>query len=240
MLAPLVAVIVFLALYPQLALHRSEGSVDRAIARAQLYERRWLNARRLPSAEVQRLEAGAQRTADKHGERVRRVSRDLRWPIELAPLLATTHLKGPHVDFAGLSPLIALLGGAVVVLLVGLVGSRWVRARLRPGAEPRGARRSARPDDLAVERGQVDRLGRASHRRPVARLNLVLIVGGPARSLLAWRSLAAHEAAHGEFHALLLTSIGGMSLLAPPRTRSPCSSASSCCRSRCTCCARPK
>ena len=32
--------------------------------------------------------------------------------------------------------------------------------------------------------------------------------------LLAWRSLAAREAAHGEFHALLLTSIAGMSLLA--------------------------
>ena len=32
--------------------------------------------------------------------------------------------------------------------------------------------------------------------------------------LLAWRSRAAHEAAHGEFHALLLTSIGGMSVLA--------------------------
>ena len=32
--------------------------------------------------------------------------------------------------------------------------------------------------------------------------------------LLAWRSLAAREAAHGECHALLLTSIGGMSLLA--------------------------
>ena len=32
---PLVAVIVFLALYPQLALHRSEGSVKAAVARAQ-------------------------------------------------------------------------------------------------------------------------------------------------------------------------------------------------------------
>ena len=31
--------------------------------------------------------------------------------------------------------------------------------------------------------------------------------------VLAWRSLAAREAAHGEFHALLLTSIAGMSLL---------------------------
>jgi NADH-quinone oxidoreductase subunit N len=32
--------------------------------------------------------------------------------------------------------------------------------------------------------------------------------------LLAWRSLAAQEAAHGEFHALLLTSIAGMFVLA--------------------------
>ena len=35
MLVPLVAVIVFLAVYPQLALHRSEGSVKSAVARAQ-------------------------------------------------------------------------------------------------------------------------------------------------------------------------------------------------------------
>ena len=37
------------------------------------------------------------------------------------PLLATAHLKGPHVDFAALSPLIALLGGSIVVLMVGLL-----------------------------------------------------------------------------------------------------------------------
>src|SRR4029077_1372042 len=49
-----------------------------------------------------------------------------------ALLLATAHLKGPHVDFAGLSPLIALLGGATVVLLAGLLGPRWVRAQLVP------------------------------------------------------------------------------------------------------------
>ena len=36
----------------------------------------------------------------------------------MSTVLAT--LKGPHVNFAGLSPLIALLGGAAIVLLVGL------------------------------------------------------------------------------------------------------------------------
>jgi len=126
---------------------------------------------------------------------------------------AATHLKGPHVDFAGLSPLIALLGGATIVLLVGLLGSRWVRAQLVPAlsigalatslgltiwqwnAEKSIVSGALRIDDLALV------------------LNLVLIAGGICTVLLAWRSLAAREAAHGEFHALLLTSIGGMSML---------------------------
>ena len=78
----------------------------------------------------------------------------------VATLLADRrHLNGPHIDFAALSPLIALLGGAVVVLLVGLLGSRWVREQARAGADAWS--RSARAlgaDDLAVERRQVDRL----------------------------------------------------------------------------------
>jgi NADH-quinone oxidoreductase subunit N len=132
----------------------------------------------------------------------------------MTALLATSHLKGPHVDFAGLSPLIALLGGATVVLLVGLIGSQWVRAQVVPAltlvalaaglgvtiwqwnAQKSIVSGALRIDDLALT------------------LNLVLIAGGAFTVLLAWRSLAAREAAHGEWHALLLTSIGGMSLLA--------------------------
>lgn len=127
-------------------------------------------------------------------------------------VLAT--FKGPHVDFAGLSPLIALLGGAIVVLLVGLLGSRRVRAQLVPaltlgalagtlgltiwqwGEEKSILAGALRIDDLSLV------------------LTMILALGGAATVLLAWRSQAAREAAHGEFHALLLTSIGGMSLLA--------------------------
>ena len=47
-------------------------------------------------------------------------------------VLATATLKGPHVDFAGLSPLIALLGGAAVVLLVGLLGRKAAREQVVP------------------------------------------------------------------------------------------------------------
>jgi NADH-quinone oxidoreductase subunit N len=131
-----------------------------------------------------------------------------------SPTVATTHLKGPHVDFAGLSPLIALLGGAVIVLMVGLLGSRWIRSQVVPtlslvalgaalgltiwqwNANKSIVSGALRVDDLSLA------------------LNLILIAGGACTVLLAWRSLAAHEAAHGEFHALLLTSVGGMSVLA--------------------------
>jgi NADH-quinone oxidoreductase subunit N len=130
----------------------------------------------------------------------------------MIPLLAT--LKGPHVDFAGLSPVLALLGGAIVVLLVGLLGSRRVRTRVVPAlslvvlAAALGLSiwqyGEAKP--LVAGALRLDELSMT--------LNLILIAGGTATVLLAWRSLAAREAGHGEFHALLLTSIGGMSLLA--------------------------
>ena len=131
-----------------------------------------------------------------------------------SPAVATTHLKGPHVDFAGLSPLIALLGGAVVVLLVGLLGRREAREQAVPtislvvlgaalgltlwqwNAQKSIVAGALRIDDLSLV------------------LNLILISGGAATVLLAWRSIAARDTAHGEWHALLLTSIGGMSLLA--------------------------
>jgi len=132
----------------------------------------------------------------------------------MTPLLATATLKGPHVDFAGLSPLIALLGGAAVVLLVGLLGQKAAREQAVPtlslvalaaslgltiwqwGEEKSILAGALRIDDLALV------------------LNMILIAGGAATVLLAWRSRAAESTAHGEWHALLLTSIGGMFLLA--------------------------
>ncbi len=128
--------------------------------------------------------------------------------------IATTYLKGPHVDFAGLSPLIALLGGAVVVLMVGLAGSRRVREHVVPALSlvslgtATGLVIWQFNQDKSILSGAlaVDRLSLV--------LNLILIAGGACTVLLAWRSEAAREAAHGEFHTLLLSSIAGMSLLA--------------------------
>ena len=132
----------------------------------------------------------------------------------LTHTLATTHLKGPPIDFAGLSPLIALLGGAVVVLIVGMLRPRWVRAQLVPTLSL-GALGAAlgltiwqwnSSKSIVSAELRIDDLSLA--------LNLILIAGAACAVLLAWRSRAAHEAAHGEFHALLLTSVAGMSVLA--------------------------
>ncbi|HEX4838383.1 MAG TPA: proton-conducting transporter membrane subunit, partial [Solirubrobacteraceae bacterium] len=141
-------------------------------------------------------------------------------------ILATAHLKGPHVDFAALSPLLVIFGGAIVVLLAGLLGSRRVRGPttgFAGGAVDRQLVPALALTALAAALGltiwrwntpasivsgalRIDRLSLV--------LNLILIGGGIAAVLLAWRSQAAREASHGELHALLLTTIGGMALLA--------------------------
>jgi NADH-quinone oxidoreductase subunit N len=132
----------------------------------------------------------------------------------MTTILATADLKGPHVDFAGLSPLIALLGGAVLVLIVGLARSRFVRSHVVP-ALSLGALGAAAGlsiwqwnEHKSIVSGalRIDDLSLV--------LNLILVTGAAFAVLLAWRSLAAREAAHGEFHALLLSAVAGMSLLA--------------------------
>ena len=40
--------------------------------------------------------------------------------------------RAPYVDWAGLSPLVALLGGACLVLLVGLLRPRAIREHVVP------------------------------------------------------------------------------------------------------------
>jgi NADH-quinone oxidoreductase subunit N len=131
-----------------------------------------------------------------------------------ASLLASVHLKGPYVDFAALSPLIALLGGATVVLLVGLLGSRWIRAQVVPALSLLAL---AAGLGLTIWQWNADRSivsGALRIDDLALTLTLLLLAGGACTVLLAWRSLAAREAAHGEFHALLLSSLAGMSLLA--------------------------
>jgi NADH-quinone oxidoreductase subunit N len=121
--------------------------------------------------------------------------------------------KGPHIDWAGLSPLLALLGTATLVLLVGLLRPRVVREVLVPllafagfgAAIGLGIWQYGEQKDLISAALRLDDLTTV--------LSFVFCTGGAAAVLLSWRAVAPREAAHGEYYALLLTSTGGMWVL---------------------------
>lgn len=122
--------------------------------------------------------------------------------------------KGPDIDWAGLSPLIALLVGAVVVLMTGLMRGRFAREQVVPFLSL-----STLCATLGLTIWQLDETGdliagalRLDGLSTV--LTLIFCAAGIATVLLSWRALAPRESAHGEFHSLLLTSIAGMVVLA--------------------------
>jgi NADH-quinone oxidoreductase subunit N len=123
-------------------------------------------------------------------------------------------VQGPHIDWAGLSPIVALAAGGVVVLLVGLLRSPVVRRGVVPGLTlvtlatalgltiwQWGERKSIISGALVVDDLALF-------------LNLVFIVGAAAAVVLLLRDSSPEEAGHGEHHALLLTAVMGMSVLA--------------------------
>ena len=121
--------------------------------------------------------------------------------------------KGPHIDWAGLSPLLALLGAATLVLLIGLLRPRAVREVLVPllalagflAAIGLGIWQMGEPKDLIAGALRLDDL--------TIVLSFVFSAGGAAAVLLSWRAVAPREAAHGEYFALMLTSAAGMWVL---------------------------
>ena len=127
--------------------------------------------------------------------------------------LAAESVKGPHIDWAAISPLAALTVGACIVLLVGLARSSFIRTQAVPFLTL---------VTLGVTAGcviwQWD-----DHTAVIARamwidnltltLTMVFVVGAMAAVLLSWRSLAAREAGEGEFFFLLLMSVLGMVVL---------------------------
>ncbi len=122
-------------------------------------------------------------------------------------------LKGPYIDVAALSPLLALGGGAIVVLLTGLLRPRFVREGVVPvftlialgaalglsiwqwDANTSIIAGALRVDDLALA------------------LTGIFVVAAMLTVVLSWRAVAPREASHGEFYAMLLTSAAGMSVL---------------------------
>ncbi|HEV8151803.1 MAG TPA: NADH-quinone oxidoreductase subunit N [Solirubrobacteraceae bacterium] len=121
--------------------------------------------------------------------------------------------KGPHIDWAGLSPLVALLAGAIVVLMTGLLRSRFVREQIVPGlalvttltAIGLGIWQWGEEKDLIAGALRLDDL--------TLMLTFVFCTGAAASILLSWRAQAPREAAHGEYYSLVLSAAAGMFVL---------------------------
>jgi NADH-quinone oxidoreductase subunit N len=123
----------------------------------------------------------------------------------------------PHVDYAGLSPVIALTAGVVAVLVAGVLSERRQRAVVSAlSLTALGAAAGlciwqwGERKDLVAGALRLDELGLAAA--------LIAILAAAVVVPLSWREQAAErpgaEPRHGEFQALLLSSVLGMTLLA--------------------------
>jgi NADH-quinone oxidoreductase subunit N len=128
-------------------------------------------------------------------------------------------ISKPSIDWAGVSPIIALLGGSIVVLLAGLLRGRFIREQIVPfltvaafgAAIGLGVWQWDDAKDLFVAKGSQ---GALRSDDLTLMITFIVSVTGIGATLLAWRSVAPREAAHGEFFALMLTSAAGMVILA--------------------------
>ena len=123
------------------------------------------------------------------------------------------HIKGPPIDWAGLSPFVTLTIGGLLVLLIGLLGSRVARERIVPAltvatlATAIGFEASQIHHQASIVSGalRIDDLALI--------LDLVFASAGIATVILSAREVAVDRAGHGEYHALLIFSILGMCVL---------------------------
>ncbi|MGH2923450.1 MAG: NADH-quinone oxidoreductase subunit N, partial [Solirubrobacterales bacterium] len=122
-----------------------------------------------------------------------------------------TELNAPDIDYAGLSPIIALTAGLVVVLMVGLVAkNRFINAYLTLAVLATTAGLAVwqwgEREDLVAGALRLDELALAAA--------LIAIFAAAVATVLSIREPATDEAGHGAFAGLLLGSVLGMTVLA--------------------------
>jgi NADH-quinone oxidoreductase subunit N len=121
--------------------------------------------------------------------------------------------KAPHIDWEALSPILALTGGACLVLMVGLLRSRFVRAQVVPFLALVTLGITA---GLSIWKWDVNVSivsGALAIDDLTLGLTMLFVAAGLGTVLLSWRSTAVVEAGEGEYYALLLSSILGMVVL---------------------------
>jgi NADH-quinone oxidoreductase subunit N len=130
------------------------------------------------------------------------------------PLIAD--VSAPTIDYEALSPLIATVGGSVVVLMVGLLPGRAVQRVAVPALTAASLVLAAAFTVLAWDPGDADPTvsGAIDMDTLALAVTMLCVVAGLVTVLLSLRAEAPREAGRGEYHSLLLGSISGMILLA--------------------------
>jgi NADH-quinone oxidoreductase subunit N len=128
-------------------------------------------------------------------------------------IAAAIHPHGPHINWAALSPLEALIGGSVIVLLVGLFRQRFIREQIVPALTLASLGATV---GLTIWQWHTH-VAAISGALAIDDLSLIMTLlfasAGIAATLLSWRGLAPRVSAHGDFYALMLGSIAGMFVL---------------------------
>jgi NADH-quinone oxidoreductase subunit N len=125
-------------------------------------------------------------------------------------------VTAPHIDYKALSPLLAVLGGSIVVLMVGLFSSRYVRQVIVP---------LLTVASLLTAIGLTVWIWEPGDTKPIIQgalavdalslgISVLVFIAGIVAVLLSLRARALQEAGQGEYFALLLGSIAGMVVLA--------------------------
>ena len=130
--------------------------------------------------------------------------------------LPLAEIQAPVIDYKELSPLMATVGGSIVVLMVGLMRGRLVQTLLIPALTK---------ISLVTAMGLTIWIWEPGVQKPILEGSLTIdtlalgtamlvYVAGLVCVALSWRARAPQEAGHGEYHSMLLGSISGMVVLA--------------------------
>ena len=130
--------------------------------------------------------------------------------------LPLADIQAPVIDYKELSPLMATVGGSIVVLMVGLLRGRFVQQVLVPALTTISLLTALGLAIWIWDPGVQEPILEGSLTVDTLALGIAVLVyvAGLVCVALSWRGLAPREAGHGEYHSMLLGSISGMVLLA--------------------------
>jgi NADH-quinone oxidoreductase subunit N len=130
--------------------------------------------------------------------------------------LPIADIQAPVIDYKELSPLMATVGGSIVVLMVGLLRGRFVQTLLVPILTAVSLLTAMGLTIWIWDPGVQQPIVEGSLTVDTLALGIAMLVyvAGLVCVKLSWRSTAAREAGHGEYHSMLLGSISGMVVLA--------------------------